>query len=320
MTEIDARAGDGTAAVRFIIIGICRTVARLLRQSLGRKGFREVALVRESVGDAPADVCLLHVGERFATQGVPFVPQEAIFKFREGSELGGLVVPKERSFSVEVARAAATPRTLGEGQHRRVEIVLNQDRLLVGDETVVPNGQNSTCQVVAPPLLAIDAAVVESNKVGKRIEVVDIVKTAVDGGNSLLGTASIAPELRHGYLSRLVVPARIPGDAILAQGADESDHSGDKVGVGETNFVRADVDIGNIEGLANLRKYFLQDSHPLFRLHIGAEGAAESFAMARHINLGDKQHFVSFAESYQIAGLLQGVELAGHTGHIFRLV
>ena len=288
MTEINARAGDGAAAIPFIIIGICRAVARLLRQSFRGKGFREVSLVRESVGDAPANVCLLHVGEKFVAQGVPFVPQEAIFKFREGCELGGFVVPEERSFSVEVARAAATPRTLGEGQHRRVEIILNQDRLLVGDETVVPNGQNSTCQVVAPPLLVVDAAVEEGDEVGKRIEVVDVVETAVDGGNSLLGTASIAPKLGHGYLSRLVVPARIPGDAILAQGADESDHGGDEVGVGETNFVRADVDIGHVEGLTNFREYFLQDCHSLFRLHIDAEGAAESFAVARHINLGDE--------------------------------
>ncbi len=116
---------------------------------------------------------------------------------------------------VEVFRSAPQPGPFGQCEHVGIEEVLRHDLFLILQQAVVPDGEDGSGDVVAALIAVVDSAVVEGHDIAEGIEVVDVVKTGVDGGNAGLCLAAVAPELCGIDLSRLVVPSGVPGDHLF---------------------------------------------------------------------------------------------------------
>ena len=220
MTQIDSVAGDGARIVRiaivFIRFHISSRRANGCKMLFGRETHLQIAVVWESIGDAPLYVSLTLVGERLSLKSVLLVPQHTVLKLGKLSLLLRFVVPKQRSLSVEIATASASPCSLSQCEHVRIEVVLVEKLSGVVNIAVVPECYDTACQVVAAHRLIVDATVEERHEVGIVVEVVGIVKTAVDGRDAGLSLAAIAPQLSHVNLALLVVPTGIPRNHLLA--------------------------------------------------------------------------------------------------------
>ena len=220
MAQIDSVACDGARIVRiavvFIRFHISSRRANSCKMLFGRKTHLQIAVVWESIGDAPFYVSLTLVGERLSLQRVLLVPKHTVLKLGKLSLLLWFVVPQQRSLSVEIATTATSPCTLSQCEHVGIEVVLVEKLSGVVDIAVVPECYDAASKVVAAHRLIVDAGVEERNEVGIVVEVVGIVETAVDGRNAGLRLATIAPQLSHVNLALLIFPTRIPRNHLLA--------------------------------------------------------------------------------------------------------
>ena len=220
MAQIDSVACNGARIVRLSVVlirfDICCGCANCCKMLFGRKTHLQIAVVWESIGDAPLHANLTLVGKRLSLQRVLLVPKHTVLKLGKLSLLLRFVVPQQRSLSVEIATAATSPCTLSQCEHVRIEVVLVEQLSGVVNIAVVPECYDAACQVVAAHRLIVDAGVEERNEVGIVVEVVGIVETAVDGRNAGLRLATIAPQLSHVNLALLIFPTWIPRNHLLA--------------------------------------------------------------------------------------------------------
>ena len=149
---------------------------------------------------------------------------------------------------------------------------------------------------------------------------VQIVETGVDRRNPFLGFSSVAPQMRHVDLSRLVVPSRIPGDHLFPLGADISDHFGYEIRIGELHLVCPDMQVRDIERFANLVDQEFQYLPPFRALHVMAESTDESGTVSRHVDLRDQQDMMLLAESGQFPCLFQRVVFPRLAGRVDAVV
>ena len=205
VTEVDTGT-DGRLHAIFLAI----VLIAVLQALFGWEGLRHVAPVREGIGDVPLHVRLLHITERIALEMLVLMPQHALFKLGKVLECLCLLIPHHGSFAIEVLRATAQPSAFGQGQHARVEIVFEHHVLFLREETVVPQGHDGAHHIVRLLRLVIHLAVIQRHEVGKGVEVVGIVETAVDVRDARSHLSVEAPHLHHVYLARLVLPSRIP--------------------------------------------------------------------------------------------------------------
>ena len=132
---------------------------------------------------------------------------------------------------------------------------------------------------------------------------VGIVVAAVDGRDALLCLSTIAPELRHVDFARLVVPARVIGNNLLALVADVFHHHRNEIRIGELNLVGSYMEIRYIKRSAYLIDDVFQNLSTLLALHISLEGTHESGTVSRHINLRNQEHLMLLAEFHELSGL-----------------
>ena len=149
---------------------------------------------------------------------------------------------------------------------------------------------------------------------------VGVVVAAVDGRDALLCLSTIAPELRHVDFTRLVVPARVIGDDLLALVANVFHHHRNEIRIGKLNLVGSYMEIRHIKRSAYLIDDVFQNLRALLALHIGLEGTLKGCTVARHIDFRNQEHLVLLAEFHQLASLIQGIELTLLTLHVFRRI
>ena len=220
MSQIDAIARDGTRSIGAPIIGIrCHIRLRTAvgqEMLFGRETALQIAPVGKSIGDAPHRIRLAPVGKRFALQSMFGMPEHSVLKLYKLCLLFLLIVPQQRGLSIEIPSAAASPGTLGQREHVGIEVVLVEQLPCVVDIAVVPEGDDAACQVGTARRLVIDAAVEERHQVGIIVKMIGIMEAAVYCGDARLRLSPVAPQLSHVYLTRSVVPSRVPRDDLLA--------------------------------------------------------------------------------------------------------
>ena len=81
---------------------------------------------------------------------------------------------------VDVLLASAYPCTLGSSDNIGPHIVLCHDGLFVSKFAVVPATRNSTSNLGSTLFVIIDIALVNTHQIGKYVEVVGIVVTAIN--------------------------------------------------------------------------------------------------------------------------------------------
>lgn len=144
-------------------------------------------MVRERVCNTPLDVRLFDVSERISPETM-FLMQSRRFSksakdLNDSLSSDGKTVPCLSKYSVPPPLHARSAMA----EHIRVEIILFDDIGFRLDHPVVPDCQDRACQIIAALQLVVDAAVVEGEEVGKRVEMVQIVETGVDRRESLSG-------------------------------------------------------------------------------------------------------------------------------------
>ena len=288
----------------------------VLQFLFGREDLRQVAPVRECVHDVPLHVRLLHIAHRIALQDVFLVPEHALFKVGERLVGFGFRVPHHGSVAIEVLRASAHPQAFGQGEHGGIEMVLQNHVVLLREQTVVPQGDDGSHHIVVLLGAVVHPAVVQGHEVGEGVEVVGIVETAVHMRNARSDLSVEAPHLHEVYFARLVLPSRIPGDHLLALGADVGHHFGNECRVGESHLVGTDVEVRHIEGLAHLVHEELEDLHAFGALHVVAEGSLEGSAMSRHVDFRNERHLTRLAVFHEFLGFFEGIVLARHACHV----
>ena len=315
MAQIDAVADDLAGPVSLALI-LIYGIFFLLR----RKDLVQITSVREGIGNLPLALGLAYVWEGNLFQPGFLLPQQAVFKLLERSQLLRLVFPQQGALAIKIAVAASTPGTFCQGEHIRIEIIFSQQLRCIVYEAVVPEGYDAASQVVAALCLVVDATVKHRHQVGIGIEMVGIVVAAVDGRDALLCLSTIAPELRHVDFARFIVPARVIGDNLLALVADVFHHHRNEIRIGKLNLVGSYMEIRYIECSAYLIDDIFQNLRALLALHIGLEGTLKGSTVARHIDFRNQEHLVLLAEFHQLASLIQGIELTLLTLHVFRCI
>ena len=86
---------------------------------------------------------------------------------------------------LNVLLAASNPCTFGACNDVRIEVVLNDDILFGWSLAVVPWSRDCTGNIGISLLLLVDIALVDTNEVGKDIEVVCVVVAAVNVGQAV---------------------------------------------------------------------------------------------------------------------------------------
>ena len=299
MTEIDTITDDLAAVIGLALIQINRIFFLLWRENLV-----QISSVREGIGNLPLALGLANVWEGNLLQPGFLLPQQAVFKFLECSQLLRFILPQQGALAIKIAVAASTPGTFCQGEHIWIEIILSQELRGIVYETVVPEGNNAASQVVTAFCLVVDATVEHRHQVCVCIEMVGIMVAAVDGRNALLCLSTIAPELRHVDFARLVVPARVIGDDLLALVADVFHHHRNEIRIGELNLVSSYMEIRYIESGAYLIDDVFQNLSTLLALHIGLESTLKGCTVARHIDFRNQEHLVLLAEFHEFTGLL----------------
>ena len=132
---------------------------------------------------------------------------------------------------------------------------------------------------------------------------VSVVVTAVDGRDAFLCLSTIAPELHHVDFARLVVPARVVGDDLLALVADVFHHHRNEIQIGELNLVGSYMEIRYIKRSAYLIDDVFQNLSALLALHISLEGTLKGSTVSRHIDFRNQEHLVLLAEFHELSGL-----------------
>ena len=316
MTEIDTGTDGRLHAIflSFILIAV-------LQALFGWEHLRHVAPVRESIGDVPLHIRLLHITERIALEILVLMNEHTLFEGGKVLVRLGIFVPHHRSLAVEVLRATPQPSAFGQSQHARIEVVFEHHVLFRREQTVVPQGHDSTHHIVGLMRLVIHLAVIQCHHIGKGIEMVGIMETAIDVRDARCHLSVEAPHLNHVDFTRLVSPSRIPRNHLLASFTDEGHHLGHECRIREAHFVRSDMQIRHIrKGLAHLVDEEFQNLRTFGALHVMTEGTLEGRAVSRHIHFGDEEHVVRLAERHEFLGLLDGVILALQTSHVHTVV
>ena len=316
VTEVDAGTDGRLHAIllALVFVGILQALFR--REYLGH-----VATVREGIGDVPLHVGLLYIAERVALEILVLVPQHALLELGKVLVRIGLLVPHHGTFAIEVLVTATQPSAFGQGQHAWVEVVFEHHVFFRREETVVPEGDDGSHYIVSLMWLVVHVAIVECHEVGKGIEVVGVVETAVDVRDARRNLSVEAPHLHHVDFARLVLPARIPRNHLLALGANIRYHFRHEGLVREAHLVCTDVQVRHVgKGFAYLVDEELQNLGTFGALHVVAEGAHEGCAMARHVDFGDEEHVVLLTELHEFLGFFDGVVLALQAGHVHTIV
>ena len=320
VAQIDARTRCRARTVGLSVVGEGggQDAVALVRL-LGRELHRSVAAIGEGVGDAPAHIGLLHVGDGLVAQAVGLVEEEAAL------EVGKLLkllarIGEGRSACFDVLLATAAPGALGRGQHIGVHIILAHDVFPRIGLRVVPGGRDGARHGICAALLVVDIALVDTHEVGIHIKVVRIVVAAVNVGQTVDSASGRGPHLRHVALlgSGCTGHEAVPYDHFLAFAAHVVGHRLEEVGIGDLHLVATDVDVGRVgEDIHHLVKDILQRSHALIALHIEAHGLGEHVAVARHVDFGDDGHTTLSGIGIQFAALVLRVVVASIANHVF---
>ncbi len=317
MTKVDAIARDlaNLVCLALILIYGIVTASRALVH-LWREDLAQVATIGKGIGDKPMHTGLAYVRERLAFQPMIFLPQQAVLKLSEGGKLLRLIVPKQCALAVKIAIAATSPSTLGQGEHIWIEVVFRQHPRHIVYIAIIPKRQDAACQVVTALWLVVYPAVEQGYQVGIVVKMIGIVEAAVDGWNALLRLSTIAPQLRHVYLARLIVPPRIPRYDFLAFLANVSHHLWHEARVGELHLVGTNMDVRHVESGTNLIQYVFEYRAALLALHVAPEGSLKCRAMPRHVYLWNQKHLVPLAIIHELARLFQGIVFAFLALHV----
>ena len=320
VTQIDARARGHLRAVSSAVVserGGQHAVFALVGR-FGRELHRLVAVVGEGVGDAPAYVGLLHVGDRLVFEHVRFVEEEAAFKV--GKLFKFLARVRQRgAASFDVLLTAAVPSPFGRGENIGVNVVLAHDVRIGLCFRVVPRRADCARHVARALLRVVDVALVNAHEVGVHVKVVRVVVAAVNVGQPAYHATCRRPHLRHVAESACGRPGNepVPHNNFLAFAAHVVRHRLQEVGISNRHLVAADVDIGGKgECFHHFVEDILQSSHALVALHRKAHGLGEGIAVAGHVNFGNNGHAALCRIGFEILALLLRVVAAGVARHI----
>ena len=184
VAQVDTGACCHTCVVGCTVVGVAfveKGCACVLACLFGGEYCRCVTTVGEGVGDAPAYVCLFYIGDGLVFQRVGFVEEETAFPVGKLVELLAAVGEHCTAF-LNVFFTATNPSTLGTCNYVGVHIVLFNNVGLGGSLAVVPVGRNCSSNLFVTLLHIVDVAAVDTHNIGKHVEVVGVVVTAVDIG------------------------------------------------------------------------------------------------------------------------------------------
>ena len=317
VTKPDAGSGGVVSSIG-LSVQFKRRRKNLVGASFGRQGERIVSVVGEGVGDAPADVGLLDVGDGFVLQRVCFVEEEATLKV---SELIKFVayVREGRSATFDVCLAPALPGTFGGSKDVGVDVVLTDDVGFGGSFGVVPSRTDCACHVCRALLFVEDVALIDSHQVGIDVKVVGVVVAAVDVGESADNSSGGCPHLRHvtECSGGRTCHKAVPHDHLLAFATHIVCHGLKEVGIGDGDFVAADVNVGGTgKNVCHFVKHDFECGDALVALHVKAHGSLEGGTVAGHVDFGDDGHTALGGVVHQLAALVLGVELSGIARHV----
>ena len=284
-----------------------------------------VAAVGEGIRYAPAHVGLLHVWYGFVLQCMCLVEQEAALPVAElivllaavGQHHAATAVRATVVAVVYVAFASAHPGTFCRGNHVGPHVVLCHYVLLGGQFAVVPATGDGTCHLGIALLLIIYIALEDAHQVGKHVEVVGIVVSAVYIGLAPGKVASCAPHLCQRGIQALLSYAvdGVPYLGLLALALHIGNHFV-QIGGSCAHLVTAYVYVGCIgKDLCHLVQHLLQHSFSFCALHVKAHGTSEGCAVSRHVYLGDNRYAVLLGRLHHLAAVLLCVVLAGEASH-----
>ena len=131
-------------------------------------------------------MALRHVGEGLASEDAILMPQESALEVHERlSRLGACFGRKRCGRSIEVARTAPKPSTLGQSKHIRVYGILLHDSARRLHIAVVPYGEYRPHHVRIARRDAEDLAAVEHLDIGKEVVVIEVMVATIDSGRAV---------------------------------------------------------------------------------------------------------------------------------------
>ena len=139
------------------------------------------------------------------------MPQHTLFKISEFFECFRVFGWKYRTQSVKIFRTSPSPGTLGNSKHIGVQAIFNNQIPLIVNQTIVPQSQYSSRNVLTAFCLIINTAVIQSYNITENIKMIQIMKFGIDSRNTRLRLSTVTPQMCHVYFPRFIVPARIPG-------------------------------------------------------------------------------------------------------------
>ena len=205
MAQVDARTDGLLHAIllAFVFILVFQFLFR-------RKHLCQVAPVRESIHDVPFHIRLLHIAHRVPLQVVFLVPEHTLLEIGEGLVGFGILVPHHGAIAIVVLRTFPHPEAFGQGKHARVEIVFEQHVRFLGEQAVMPQGDDGAHHIGILLRTVVHTAIIQGHHIGESIEMVGIMETAVYVRNARSDLSVEAPHLHEVYFARLVFPSRVP--------------------------------------------------------------------------------------------------------------
>ena len=222
--------------------------------------------------------------------------------------------------------AAAHPSAFGSGNGIGPQVVLSDDVGFGRSLAVVPQSADGSRHLAVSLVGVVDVALVDAHKVGKHIEVVDVVISTVDVGQSVDFASRRPPHLRHVDIGQTGLADGNSADGIPHHHASVQCflhilrhlvHEGSR-GAG---LVASDVKVGSVgEGLGQLVQQCLEHHLTLVAVHGEAHSRLERLAMSRHVYFRNDGETALSSVSLQFRTLCLRVVLSGKACHVGGLV
>ena len=313
----------GIVCVAVVCKALVKEVGRCaLTLLFGREHCCRISAVGEGVGNSPTYVGLFYIRDGLPGKRVGLVEEETAFPVGEFVKLLA-VVGQHCTAGLNVLFATANPCTLGTCYHVGIHIVLLYNVLFCGCLAVVPVGRNCSGHLGIALIHIVDVAAVDTHHVGKYIEVVGVVVTAIDVGAACNLVARAAPHLCHIGIGIVYVDTTdgVPHNNLLAKSVNVVGYYGKEslsagIGVGDGLLVGTNVYVGCVgKDIGNLVEHVFEYLDTLIGLHIEVHCALECLAVAGHIYFGDNYNASFLCVCGNLAALLLCVVVAGKACH-----
>ena len=215
--------------------------------------------------------------------------------------------------------SSTLPCTLDGSQHTGIDIILSHNACFRLHIPVVPHSSNLACYLAVSLLGIINVALEDAHEVGKYVEVVDVIITAINVGQTRNLLSCRTPHLRH--VSTCRRGYRHPADGIphhhsLAFGMNVVGNCLQEIGVCDLLFVGADVDVRRFgKDLAHFVKNVFQFCHALIRLHRMTHSTLKGLTVSGHVYLGNHLYAVVCGKTDNFATFFLCVILADKARH-----